>query len=432
MVTKGKGGGSQRGVILISVYWIVAVMIGLAGALSAQALADIRGAQRTEAGARAFYLAESGIDGALDWLRSQPSPPAGTAQMVLFGGWQALGDGQYLVTVDPDDANPNSFIKWYRAEGWGAAGDPANPTSVRRSWMAIQMESFSRFAYFTNADTTPSGTPIWFISGDHIEGPTHTNGQFNMYGFPEFDGLVSSVSSTLNQWGGGPPTTSPVFNAGLQLGASQIPFPGSVPTSLINAASTGGSSFTGNTTVTLLANGTMQVTNAAQGLSNAVLPLPANGTLYVSGGDLSISGILNGQLTVGSQNHVKVTNSITYAADPVTDPNSDDLLGIVAGQNVKVASTAPANVTIQGSIMALGTSFTVENWNVAPPKGTLTVYGGITQKNRGPVGTFNSSTGLKVSGYTKDYHYDTRLQNQTPPYFPITGDYVPVVWDEER
>ncbi len=211
-----------------------------------------------------------------------------------------------------------------------------------------------------------------------------------------------------------------------------IPFPGTVPTALINAAATGGSTFTGNTSITLVNNGTMQVTNAAAGLVNQNMPLPANGALYVAGGDVTLQGTLAGQLTIGASNNVKIANSVTYATDPQANPSSTDLLGIVAGQNVQVTATAPQNVEIDGSVMALGTSFTVENYNVAPAKGTLTVLGGIIQKNRGPVGTFNSSTGTKVSGYTKDYHYDTRLQDNTPPFFPTTGNYTTVVWDEER
>ena len=81
--------------------------------------------------------------------------------------------------------------------------------------------------------------------------------------------------------------------------------------------------------------------------------------------------------------------------------------------------------------MALGNSFTVEDWNQGPPKGTLTVLGGIIQDYRGPVGTFNPSTNTKVSGYTKNYQYDARLMTNPPPFYPTTGDYVIVSWQEE-
>jgi hypothetical protein len=42
----------------------------------------------------------------------------------------------------------------------------------------------------------------------------------------------------------------------------------------------------------------------------------------------------------------------------------------------------------------------------------------ITQKFRGPVGTFQAGTPpVPRSGYDKNYNYDTRLKYLSPPYF---------------
>jgi hypothetical protein len=81
--------------------------------------------------------------------------------------------------------------------------------------------------------------------------------------------------------------------------------------------------------------------------------------------------------------------------------------------------------------MALGNSFTVENWWEGSPKGTLTVFGGIIQDERGPTGTFNPETNNKISGYSKNYQYDVRLITNPPPFYPTTGDYVVVTWREQ-
>lgn len=420
----------EGGFILVSLYMMLGLFLVFSVALTAHALTNVRASQRISAGTQGFYLAEAGIDRAVQWLRAQGSPPVGTQTLVLFGGWQPLGEGSYLATVDPDDSNPNSYVKRYILEGWGAAGLLASPLAVRRTHLIVQAESFSRFAYLTHSDTTPSGSRIWFVTGDRIEGPAHTNGQFNMYGRPVFDGPVSSVSPTLNQWGGGPPTTQPVFNDGLHLGAPTVPFPFSVPAALVNAASQDGIRLNGDTQVTLLSNGTMRVTNSAQGLNNQTMPLPSNGVLYVAGGNLTLAGTLRGQLTAATDRDVRIAGSITYASNPRVNPSSTDLLGVLTGGNIRIASTAPMNVEVDGSLMALGTSFTVENYDRSPPKGTLTVYGGIIQRNRGPVGTASASTGQKISGYTKDYHYDSRLRSMTPPFFPTTGAYTPLVWEE--
>ncbi len=422
----------EAGFILITVYLLLAVLLVHATALITHSFGENRGAQRFQMASQSFYLSEGGIDRAYQWLRTQAAPPAGTQPMVLFGGWQIQGEGLYLATVDPDDANAGSFTKRYTIEGWGATGTQAAPTSLRRTRLTVQTESFSRYAYFTNSETSPSGSQIWFITGDRIEGPTHSNSQFNMRGTPVFDGLVSSTASSVNLAGGGPPTSNPAFNGGLQLNAPPVSLAQASTADLATQANNGGTRYNGDTQITLLANGTMRVTNAAANLNNQVVALPGNGVLYVNNGSVTMQGTLQGQLTVATNRDVRVANNITYSQDPRVNPNSTDLLGIVTDRNVVVASGAPQNVQIHASLMALGSSFTVENWSVGPPKGTLTVLGGIIQSNRGPVGTFNSSTGTKVSGYTKDYHYDARLMNSVPPFFPTTGNYVPVVWEEEQ
>jgi hypothetical protein len=175
----------------------------------------------------------------------------------------------------------------------------------------------------------------------------------------------------------------------------------------------------------------MNVTNSRNNWNNRNMPLPANGALFVNSGSLTISGTLNGRLTVGASSDIIVPNNIVYADNPRTNPNSDDVLGIIAERDVVILDHAPANLGIDGCIMALDTSFMMENWWQGPPKGTLTVYGGIIQEERGPVGTFNGSTGQKISGYSKDYSYDTRLLGNPPPFMPTTGDYITLSWEED-
>ena len=158
-----------------------------------------------------------------------------------------------------------------------------------------------------------------------------------------------------------------------------------------------------------------------------MVPLPANGMLYVQGGNVTIQGTLRGQLTIATDQDVRVANNVTYATDPIVNPASTDLLGLVAGRNVVVNSGAPNNVRIDGSIMAFNNSFMVENWN-GPLKGTLTVLGGIIQENRGPVGTVGPG-GARASGYGKNYRFDNRLSNIAPPFFPTF--YETLAWEGE-
>lgn len=422
----------ERGAALILVLLGLVTVTILAGAFVNLGVYEQRFSERSQGSHQAFYLAESAVDRGLVWLRSQLVPPQGTQALVLFGGWRPLGTGgSYLATVRPDQNNPVSQIKRYAVEGWGAAGPQATPTAVHRTSLVVQTESFAQYAYFTNSERSwPNGLQVYFITGDRIGGPTHTNGQFSMYGRPVFEGPVSSVADRINSWGGSQ-VTQPVFTEPPKLGVPIKQFPRSYPSTIVDAARTGGTVLGGDTAVTLLADGTMRVTNARQGMRNRVMPLPANGVLYVDGGSVTLQGTLKGQLTIGTSGDVRVVNSVTYASDPRLNPQSKDLLGIVAGQNVTVAQEAPNNVTIDASIMALNRSFGVENWWGRPPKGTLSVYGGVIQANRGVVGSFNGNTGTKLSGYTKDYRYDPRLRSTSPPFFPTTGDYSTLVWQED-
>ncbi len=437
-----KGGGfkmkKERGAILILVLLALVTVTILASAFVNVGIFQQRASEHTQSGVRAFYLAESGLDRGLIWLRGQMVPPDWTDRRVVrfaesdAKGWTPLGQGSFLVSIDPDDKNPVSQIKRYTIDGWGVSGPLNAPVAARRNQMIVQTEGFSRFAYFTNDERSwPSGLPVYFVTGDKIEGPTHTNGQFYMYGKPVFEGPVSSVAGWIYYYGGSQ-FTQPVFREPPQLGVPVKEFPKEYPKPIIQSAKSGGLALKGNTEVALLPDGTMRVTNSQAGLNNQTIPLPSNGVLYVEQGAVSLKGTLKGQLTIGASGDIRIVDSVTYSKDPRVNPDSKDLLGIVAGGNVIVAKEAPVHLEIDASVMALNRSFGVEEWWQSPAKGRLTVYGGIIQANRGIVGQFNPNTGEKLSGYTKDYHYDARLRQMSPPFFPTMQDYRALVWRENK
>lgn len=77
--------------------------------------------------------------------------------------------------------------------------------------------------------------------------------------------------------------------------------------------------------------------------------------------------------------------------------------------------------------MALGESFSVEDYYDGSPRGTLNLVGGIQQQVRGPVGTF--SGGSIRSGFSKNYQYDNRLQKSiVPPFYPRESFYSLRYW----
>lgn len=184
-----------------------------------------------------------------------------------------------------------------------------------------------------------------------------------------------------------------------------------------------------------------------EGTTNTYYPYngKTNGVLYVNGNVDSLKGTaadggMNGKITIASNHDIVISNDLLFK-DRVDDPNCfndpysiTDSIGLVSEGNIRIASGAPTNIEINGILMALGTSFYYDGWK-SIMKGDLTVHGSFIQKQRGPVGTFNSWG--KQSGYTKHYNFDTRMSidnpnlgQALPPYFPTTGKYIKQYWKE--
>lgn len=155
---------------------------------------------------------------------------------------------------------------------------------------------------------------------------------------------------------------------------------------------------------------------------------------YMSGNTLVARNAYTIATDVLNNKSVTVTNNLTYNTKPVRSQAWDSVtnlrspaMGIVA-RNVIVGSSAPQDMSIDAVLLAGGRtttdgSFYVSNWSSKKPTGTLNLLGGVIQKKRGPVGTFNSSTGTTNTGYDKNYVYDQRMAVNPPPYFPTTGTY---------
>jgi hypothetical protein len=168
------------------------------------------------------------------------------------------------------------------------------------------------------------------------------------------------------------------------------------------------------------------------------------GVIYFNG-TVGVSGVVGGDVTLYTPNTIVVLDDTRYANDPANGL-CIDILGLLSGTNVVVADNAlnspqetksgtyrslddTQDFYLHAVIMALNTSFEVENYDTGPTttsscagstdgRGCLYLTGGIIQNNRGPVGT---STG---SGFLKQYSYDACALSNPPPYFPTTGRFL--------
>ncbi len=302
----------------------------------------------------------------------------------------------------------------------------------------VSKTPFSEFAYFTDFEPL-----IYFITGDTINGPIHTNGQFHIWGDPVFYGLVSMVATNYYGWG------DPEFKAGTNFGAARIELP--VDLSILeDRAENGGMQFESDVSLEFNDDGTFdwevthterrRVRRGHRWVWETYEVVDSSGTADLStlngviatddGGDVHIQGTLNGQVTILSDGDIWIEDDIVYHQDPTTNPNTTDMLGLISRNNIYVADN-PANrnnCVIHGTLMALDRSFTVENYRSGPPRGVLEIVGGLVQKERGPVGTFSRWGGR--TGYQKKYTYDSRFMTTAPPYYPVFSKNTIISWYE--
>ena len=151
--------------ILISVYMVLSMLILLAGVLAAHALTDIRSSQRSQADLQAWYLAEGGVDQAIEQLRQNFAWTTG------FTNEEGGDSGTYTVTVQALDANHRQLTSWGRSTLLAAPVSKTLETIVARQipegfydnviWASQNLDLKGK-AYVANGnvvhgDTTPPG-----------------------------------------------------------------------------------------------------------------------------------------------------------------------------------------------------------------------------------------------------------------------------------
>ncbi len=424
----------QRGISLVLVLSILILFAALGMVTHGLVTTDLHSSLKLYEGAQAFWAAEAGIELACRFLRWANPPPGGTEPFVQFED-VACGTGSFTVTIDPDDSNPTTYLKAYTVTSVGVAGEARRAIRVR-----LGMKTFGNYAYCTHDE---GDGIIWFVTGDAIEGPLHSNDRISIYSRPVFMGTVTSSASSFRQG----PYFNPDFRQGYQLGVPPIIFPtfqditnnywqlnDEPPEVVLDAR------FSRHATVVFHPDGTLTYSvwrNTSSGKDYTVPPTTRpvselGGILFVQG-DVRVKGVLDGQITIVATELIKIVDDIRYAASDETGrplEGCDDLLGLISAGNVVIADT-PANrsdVVIDAGILALNTSFTVQNYDQGEPRGYIHLWGSLAQKVRGPVGTFSYYGGR--TGYLKDYHYDTRFLDTPPPYYPSTGQYRIYTWEE--
>ncbi|WP_298457772.1 hypothetical protein [uncultured Cellulomonas sp.] len=147
-------------------------------------------------------------------------------------------------------------------------------------------------------------------------------------------------------------------------------------------------------------------------------------------GDVFVSGVLQGQVTIAAENYIYAVGDVKLA------DARRDMLGLIGNNAVFVWNPVTSsrqsllggsNRRIDAAIMSVAHTFGVQNYDRGGNRGTLTVNGAIAQRFRGIV-----RGGSGTNGYAKNYVYDERFTSVGPPKFlsPVNVTYGVNVWVE--
>jgi hypothetical protein len=412
---------------------------------------------------QALYLAEGGLEKGQTWLEAQMDVAAGADTLYPFGSDPSqFAGGTVLHWVVPQPGGDGVFT---------IVSEATVGTETRRLEADVHAGVFSDFLYFTNTEHMPGGgNPMWFSTGDVIDGPLFTNDQISVCGDPRF---LSGVSSGYAGPGdknqnhnaafyyhngtgnnaiesmaeSNPPYDNPYFAEGYQLGSNWVVYPRLPSVFDFRAMSRDdGIDLTGNYEIVL---GRTNPTNGQPMYGYVsyrktgsawtdVLISSTNGIMFVNGG-VTVQGVLDGELTIVTNGNIEIVDDVRYLGSDANGPidGCDDMLGLLSGTDIVIADNAANqnDCVVHAAMMALCNSLCVSNWNTGSPRGNLTLYGSIIQSFRGSVGTatFVDDEVVVLTGYAKDYHYDWRLQGAYPPgfyRFLKTGQFKRIAWRE--
>ena len=421
---------SQEGSVLLGVACFLFLAIGLVLTILSLGSNHRKVSQEQVNMEQAMYVAEAGVERGARFMESNVVVITGSSTGNTNGTGN-VGSGTYTFLISRTNSSTYNIVS------------TGTVNNVRRtvSLLRVYQPTYAEFALWSSNNAS-----LYFKDGEVFNGHVHSDGQLyfdNSGGGPIFHSYVTSLASDYVG-----DITGIEFDKGLALNSFQgsmadVDFNSAASTSLKSIASIAGNLvLDGNTTLTFN-GGTLSIINLRKygnTLAHSYTPL-TEGIIYIkdsntgsastqAGTAYLTGGSVNGRLTIVTESDVYIQGNITYASDPVTNPGSDDALGLISRSDVWVDTSAPDNVVIDAAIMATGQasgvdgSFGVINYNTGTPRGTLNVYGGIVQLIRGAVGQFDTSTGKTTHGYAKNYSYDPRFIANPPPYYPTIANKV--------
>jgi len=193
-------------------------------------------------------------------------------------------------------------------------------------------------------------------------------------------------------------------------------------------------------------NGTVTYSSQLEGASSwstpqtvALSTFAPNGVIYVEKGNIYTKGTVDGNVTIVATKqgrsgfgNVYLEDNIRYLDNPRTNPSSNDMLGIIAEQDIRIkdnSDTRGKNIYTEASMFAMNGSIGPEDGLVSQNfLGNWYILGGLIAKTTRVTATYSGSNPIK--GLRFNHRFDERFYTVTPPAFPNTKNFEVVSWYE--
>jgi hypothetical protein len=327
-------------------------------------------------------------------------------------GWRQLSNGfEYDLEVTPPSAASNALRVV-------ATGRPVNSTDAS-DWRVIEtlvrQSSVTDFQMLANADISYGSTATTYgkiYAGIDSSGVAHsvTHGgtayadvyaEGSILGSPTLrNGARTYGSSTIRSV-----VKAPInFNDFL---ASLVDIQRASQTGgvFLNNATVDGWKLTFATNGTFTAQTCMKVSGRDIALTSPTCgaavsySVPPNGAIYV-GQSAIVSGTVNGRVTVASNNNIVIGGNIAYQT------TGDDVLGLVAANDMIVAQWTPSTLSWRAATIAQSGGW--RSYSNDASHSSMTFQGSTSTNLGGSMGMFQ----------TRVYQYDDSLLYLQPPWFP--------------
>lgn len=295
-------------------------------------------------------------------------------------------------------------------------------------------KGLAQYFWYTNTNIGQE-----FASGDSVYGPIHTNSTFRWKQNPIFMGKV-----TATKFAGNPGNAPDVFLGGYEAGVS-IPMPTDM-TDVQNLAlsGNGGHPTSGGDAwnTTSMYNDVLWLEFQSDGSviryvgepkgtaavdTVSVTDIAPDGVLWGTE-DIHVEGTVNGDLTVYSDGDVIIDDDLVYADNPLTNSSSDDMIGLIAEDEVFIDYSGPPKdeYILHCSAYAIGGSFRIEKLDANASDFTFRVLGSLAMA----VGKQAGEGAISSVQFDKIFYHDPRLEGDAPPAFPGLDNLHLVAWWE--